>query len=152
MSTYSRISSGDNRLFRANFDRHCTSIFPDAQDNPTGRVLPTGERKTEPREVNGLAKVTVSELPEWSDLAVLRCHRATSGACPSKGADGAAFTSRWPSFRDGQSQPCPKALREIPDGRAGPFPEACKAQKSGQSWHRCLRILTHSPLARGSKA
>ena len=48
--------SGDNCLFRANFDRHRTSIFPDAQDNPTGRVLPTGERKTEPRAVSGFPR------------------------------------------------------------------------------------------------
>ena len=56
LSTYSRIRSGDNCLFRANFDRHRTSIFPDAQDNPTGRVLPTGERKTEPRAVSGFPR------------------------------------------------------------------------------------------------
>lgn len=35
---------------------------------------------------------------------------------------------------------------------SGSFPGACEAQKSGQSWRRCLQFLTHSPLAWGSKA
>lgn len=34
----------------------------------------------------------------------------------------------------------------------GPFPRACEAQKSGQSWHHCPPFLTRSPLAEGSKA
>lgn len=72
-----------------------------------------------------------------------------------KGADGPAFTSRLLSCRHSEMDslsPAPRRSGKSQMAEPGPFPRACEAQKSGQSWHRRPPFLTRSPLAEGSKA